>query len=162
MRLLLPEFEFLSANSSSPNSQPANEHPPADDQPCCSKHLKDGRREGAMQEREVVREERRGKGDEGTEDEIRERKERSSDEKREKEVQSDAEEEEGSSEGEEEDEHMFIRSSGLISHAYSLDLDLGPGEYRNTPCRHEQTTHPDLKHNASMHAGKRAHLNTGW
>ncbi|XP_068596416.1 UV-stimulated scaffold protein A isoform X2 [Brachionichthys hirsutus] len=98
MRLLLPEVEFMSTNSSSPKSQPANEHPPADDQPCCSKHLQDGRR---------------GKGDGATEDE------RSSDEKREK-------EEEGSSE-EEEDEHMFIRSSGLISHAYSLELDLRPG-----------------------------------
>ncbi|XP_044062100.1 UV-stimulated scaffold protein A isoform X2 [Siniperca chuatsi] len=171
MRLLFPEFDLTdiqTTNSSPPNSQPANEN----EQPCCSKDLKDDRREGMIQEREDSREdkksngeEKRGKEDKGvTEEKSNNReekkgkeKERSEDkEKRDgneqqeekkkgKEVEDgeekkrdmetaqregeEEEDEEGSSEEEEEPlgEDLFIRNSGLVSHSYSLDLNLSPG-----------------------------------
>nr|XP_046261999.1 UV-stimulated scaffold protein A [Scatophagus argus] len=120
MRLLFPEFgltDIHTTNSSPPNSQPANESPSADEQPCCSKDLKDDRREGMIEEREEGRgemksndEDRRGKEDEETET-----------------VQSEGEEEEEEDEDDEDDENLFIRNSGLISHSYSLDLNLSPG-----------------------------------
>ncbi|XP_070769438.1 UV-stimulated scaffold protein A [Enoplosus armatus] len=194
MRLILPEFDLAdiqTANSSPPNSQPANECPSVDEQPCCSKDLKDDGREGTIPEREDSREEeksngevKRGKEDEGMTEEKRNNgeekkgKERSKDEegvdkdrrggneqgeeKKGKELEDgeekkgdmetaqregEEEEEEGGSseedegeegsseedEGEEEeeeqplDEDLFIRNSGLISHSYSLDLNLSPG-----------------------------------
>uniref|UniRef100_A0AAQ5YBE5 UV-stimulated scaffold protein A n=1 Tax=Amphiprion ocellaris TaxID=80972 RepID=A0AAQ5YBE5_AMPOC len=111
MKLLFPQFDLTAvqaANSSPSNSQPANEYPSDDDQPCCSKDLKDDGRERKTLERE---EKKRGSGGELAEDD-------------------EEEEEEGSSEEEEEedeeplDEGSFIRNSGLISHSYSLDLNL--------------------------------------
>lgn len=168
MRLLLPQFDFTdiqTTNSSPPNSQLANECPSVDEQPCCSKDLKDNSREGMMQEREESREEKKsatGKRREeykGPTEEQRnnrrgkkgkEKKERSEDEKREDKERRDGkrtedgeenkgkmdtsqreeEEEEGSSEeevGDPLDDDLFIRNSGLISHSYSLDLNLSPG-----------------------------------
>lgn len=178
MRLLFPEFDLADIQttiSSPPNSQPANEYSSIDEQPCCSKDLRDDRREGMIQE--VSREEensnvegKRGKEDKGMTEEMRnsrreekkgKEKERSGDEEGEdkerrdgneqvekkgeevedreqkkldiKEAQSKGEEEEdeeGSGDEEEEEplcEDLFIRNSGLISHSYSLDLNLIPG-----------------------------------
>lgn len=184
MRLLFPEFDLADIQttiSSPPNSQPANEYPSIDEQPCCSKDLRNDRREGMIQE-EVSREEensnvegKRGKEDKGMTEEMRnsrreekkgKEKERSGDEEGEdkerrdgneqvekkgeevedreqkkldmKEAQSKGEEEEdedGSGDEEEEEplcEDLFIRNSGLISHSYSLDLNLIPGRYNST------------------------------
>ncbi|XP_041653616.1 UV-stimulated scaffold protein A [Cheilinus undulatus] len=141
MRLLFPEFELTDiqmANSSPSNSQPANECPSGDEQPCCSKDVKDDRKERVMkktEEEEIGQEKNREVGEisrkKGKKDEERE------DEKRKdrKEQEEKKEEEEESSEGEEEEEEdeetpdddSFIRNSGLISHSYSLDLNLSPG-----------------------------------
>ncbi|XP_068182055.1 UV-stimulated scaffold protein A isoform X2 [Antennarius striatus] len=109
MKLLLPECEFTSTNSSSPNPQPANGLPSVEDQPCCSKDLKDDREVGGMQERSSEEQEKKGGEKTGdTETVLREEEE----------------EEESSEEEEEKDENAFIRNSGLISHSYTLDLDL--------------------------------------
>lgn len=49
LRLLFPEFTDIQITKSrSPNSQPANECPSVDEQPCCSKDLKDDGRERMM------------------------------------------------------------------------------------------------------------------
>lgn len=173
MRLLLPEFDLTgiqTANSSPPNSQPANERLSVDEQPCCSKDLKDDRREGMMQEREESgeeekssleenkgpteerrnnREEKKGKGKkakskneerDGNEQEEKKGKEVEYGEEKKGEMETELrkeeeeeEEEEESSEEEEEEppaQDSFIRNSGLISHSYSLDLNLSPGGYK--------------------------------
>uniref|UniRef100_A0A8C4DMB8 UV-stimulated scaffold protein A n=1 Tax=Dicentrarchus labrax TaxID=13489 RepID=A0A8C4DMB8_DICLA len=93
MRLLLPEFDLTgihTTDSSPPISQTANDCPPVDEQPCCSKDLKDDGSEGMIEKKE--------------------------------ETWSDGNERE-----EHLDEDLFIRNSGLISHSYSLDLNLSPG-----------------------------------
>uniref|UniRef100_A0A3P8RYF7 UV-stimulated scaffold protein A n=1 Tax=Amphiprion percula TaxID=161767 RepID=A0A3P8RYF7_AMPPE len=151
MKLLFPQFDLTAvqtANSSPSNSQPANEYPSDDDQPCCSKDLKDDGRERKTLEREekkrgsgVTEEEKRSEGEErrgGNQQEEKTGKEVEDGEEKESaegELAEDdeEEEEEGSSEEEEEedeeplDEGSFIRNSGLISHSYSLDLNLSPG-----------------------------------
>lgn len=177
MRLLFPEFDLTTiqtTNSSPPNSQPADECPSVDEQPCCSKDLRGDWREGMIQEREMSREEKKSNGEEkrGKEDkgmteekknnreEKKEKKEREDKERRdwnekvvkdgeekrgeretvqrEREMEEDDEEEEqGSSEEEKDDDdddddddghdHLFFRNSGIISHSYSLDLNLTPG-----------------------------------
>uniref|UniRef100_A0A3Q3GF57 UV-stimulated scaffold protein A n=1 Tax=Labrus bergylta TaxID=56723 RepID=A0A3Q3GF57_9LABR len=87
MRLLLPEFDLagIQGANSPQKSQPANE---CEEEPCCSKDLKDDRRDGAMKEME----------------------------------EKDEEDEQESLDGD-----SFIRNSGLISHSYSLDLNLSTG-----------------------------------
>ncbi|XP_029297071.1 UV-stimulated scaffold protein A isoform X2 [Cottoperca gobio] len=144
-------------NNTPPNSQPANESPSVDEQPCCSSDLQEDRREGMMQEKEGTRVEKKsnfegkiGKEDKGmTEKNMnnteattgQEKKERDDKERRdgneqqeEKKGKEDWEkrkrEEEGSSEeeeGETLDQDLFIRNSGLMSHSYSLNLNLSPG-----------------------------------
>lgn len=137
MSLLLPEFNLTdvqTTNSSPPDSQPANECPSADEQPCCSKDLKDGRREGTIQEKEESKEEKTGREEETK---GKEEKKRCEDEdRRDGNEQEEKKGTEGEDEGEEEesseedvDEDAFIRTSGLLSHAYSLDLNLHPGGY---------------------------------
>lgn len=127
MSLLLPGFDrtdVQTTNRSPPSSQLANACPSADEQPCCSRDLKEDRREGVIQEEEETKERKH--------EESREGKERKEVEDREGEKRG----EEGSSEEEEEgppDGDVFIRSSGLVSHSYSLDLDLRPGELSHTP-----------------------------
>ncbi|XP_073342940.1 UV-stimulated scaffold protein A [Pagrus major] len=179
MRLLFPEFDqtdILTTNSSPSNIQPANDCPSVGEQPCCSKDVRDDRREEMIQERvegwEEKKgncEEKRGKEEKGmtgekrnhgeeikekeekerSEDEVREDKERREEKgkkkmtqkgeekkvemetaQREGEEEEDNEEEEEENSEEEEDaddEDLFIRNSGLISHSYSLDLNISPG-----------------------------------
>ncbi|XP_040904631.1 UV-stimulated scaffold protein A isoform X2 [Toxotes jaculatrix] len=181
MSLLFPEFgltDVQTVNSSPSNSQPATESPSDDEQPCCSKDVRDDKKEGmnpggeesregkkssgteekmeedkGMMEKGKRGKDKKGKGkkekmseDEAREDEKRrdgnEQQEEEEEEKGGKvddgeEIQKEQgeekeekdKEEERSSEEEEEpfDEDMFIRNSGLISHSYSLDLNLSPG-----------------------------------
>ncbi|KAK9517610.1 hypothetical protein VZT92_022966 [Zoarces viviparus] len=119
MSLLFPEFDVIdiqTTNSSPPSSQPANECLSVEEQPCCSKDLKDDGREGMMQKKESREEKKREEEEEDDND-------NEEDEEEEEEEEESGEEEEGESL----DEHLFIRNSGLISHAYSLDLNLSPG-----------------------------------
>ncbi|XP_074529376.1 UV-stimulated scaffold protein A isoform X2 [Halichoeres trimaculatus] len=118
MKLLIPGFELAdtqTSGSSPPNSQQAYECPSEDEQPCCSKDLVDNRREGGTTEEEERR---------------KEQKKRSEDEERENETRREGKEQEEEMDEEEEeppDGDCFIRNSGLISHSYSLDLNLSPG-----------------------------------
>ncbi|KAM6924029.1 LOW QUALITY PROTEIN: UV-stimulated scaffold protein A [Xenentodon cancila] len=156
MKLLFPEFGLTDAQtaSSSSGSQPVTESPSDDEQPCCSKNLKADNEEGRRREREASLDGKNstGKESEGdkrssnTEEEGRKKNEqkrseggRRADHKRRHgeqegggvqgkgEHEEDSEEAEGSSEEESADEDLFIRNSGLISHSYSLDLDISPG-----------------------------------
>ncbi|XP_026186653.1 UV-stimulated scaffold protein A isoform X2 [Mastacembelus armatus] len=158
MRLLLPDYgftDFPPVNSSPSDFQPANECPSDDDQPCCSKDVKDDSKQGKKQDREESRNEKKsserkkkeqdrietkknrkisevkkGKGKKETRSEDEEREAEKTKHWNEEKVK-DGQEEEGSNEEEEEaepcDEDLFIRNSGLVSHSYSLDLDLIPG-----------------------------------
>ncbi|KAG7241638.1 hypothetical protein INR49_025405, partial [Caranx melampygus] len=72
MKLLFPEFglsDVPGVNSTLPNSRPANHCPSDDEQPCCSRDLRDNRREGAKQVGEGSREEKTSCGTERREDE---------------------------------------------------------------------------------------------
>ncbi|XP_034454641.1 UV-stimulated scaffold protein A isoform X1 [Hippoglossus hippoglossus] len=140
LRLLFPEFgltDIHSANNSPSGSQRANECPPDDGQPCCSKDVRDNMKEGAEESREVKN--GNGKKENMSQKEEREPGNEQKEEKKDEiekvlgegEEEEDTEEEEGGSSEEEEekpfDEDLFIRNSGLISHSYSLDLNLSPG-----------------------------------
>lgn len=117
MRLLFPEFDpadVQTASSSPPNSRAADE---GDDQPCCSKDLKDLRR-GVSTETEEDESHPQKPGDEDEREEEKGEEEKCSEEEEEEE-----EEEEDSTVH----DSRFIRDSGLISHSYSLDLNLSPG-----------------------------------
>ncbi|KAM9856778.1 UV-stimulated scaffold protein A [Aulostomus maculatus] len=109
MRLLLPEFDLtcVQTNSSSPpNTHPASVSASDEEQPCCSKDLTDEGRGGKTRESEGAEKEERKDKKEG-------------------------EMEDGQSEGPDDDDEPLgedlIRNSGLISHSYSLDLNLSPG-----------------------------------
>ncbi|XP_061581929.1 UV-stimulated scaffold protein A-like [Cololabis saira] len=143
MKLLFPDF----------GPQTAAEGPSDDEQPCCSKNLKASSEEGrvrmSLDEKKSTGKEVKGDGkmsdteeeEKCSEDERRaDQKKRDGDQQEgEREVETvqgkgeheeDEEEAEGSSDEDEEecaDEHLFIRNSGLISHSYSLDLDISPG-----------------------------------
>uniref|UniRef100_A0A7N6BJW4 UV-stimulated scaffold protein A n=1 Tax=Anabas testudineus TaxID=64144 RepID=A0A7N6BJW4_ANATE len=117
MRLLFPDYglkDTETVGSSPSTSHSANRCPSDDEQPCCSKDVKDDGKEGKKQLRSS-KEASNGKGknpekDRGKMDE--------------------GEEEQEEDKEEEEEEHfgdMFIRNSGLISHSYSLDLNLSSG-----------------------------------
>ncbi|XP_056295121.1 UV-stimulated scaffold protein A isoform X2 [Pseudoliparis swirei] len=107
MSLLFPEFDMIdiqNTKSSPPSSQSANECPSVEEPPCCSKDLK----------KEQSKEEKKSNWERMKEEEGKRK----------------AEESEESSEeedGETLDEDLFIRNSGLISHAYSLDLNFSFG-----------------------------------
>ncbi len=152
MKLLFPEFDQTDVQttcSSSSNYQPANECPPSDEEPCCSKDLRDDRREGTIQEKQEGREENKSSREEkirkenkGVTEEKKKEKKRCEDEEREDKERSDGteqeregEEEESNEEEEEEEEEAedsFIRNTGLISHSYRLDLNISPGEFNTT------------------------------
>lgn len=165
MRLLFPDFDLRdiqTTKSPPPNSQPANESPSVDEQPCCSKDLKDDRRERMIQDREEKKsnaeEEENKEMTEENEKKERKNKERRDGNKQEEEngmeveegdekkgemetaprvgeeEEDNEEEEEGHGEEEADDDDLFIRSSGLISHSYSLDLNLSPGGYSSCTC----------------------------
>ncbi|XP_078809881.1 UV-stimulated scaffold protein A isoform X2 [Oryzias latipes] len=149
LRLLLPEFgvaDFQTDTSSHSNTQPASEGLPDVQQPCCSKALTDVETESGIRGREDGPEEenRTPAGnknqDTGNEEEEKtftdcsdppkkgtENKEHNKEEKRQSEVKDGSEEGESSEEEESVEECLPLRSSGLISHAYSLDLNLSPG-----------------------------------
>ncbi|XP_059201486.1 UV-stimulated scaffold protein A [Centropristis striata] len=156
MSLLFPEFELTDVrtpNSRSPDPQPEPEpatDPSADDEePCCSKDLRDDRREGVEQEKEESRKEKESnqeekiekddkeektkkrekkeRGEDGNEQEEKKAKEEDEGEEKKGESEGDEEEEEEEGSSEEEESESFIRSSGLISHSYNLDLNLSPG-----------------------------------
>lgn len=155
MRLLFPDFSLIdiqTANSSPSNSQPATKCPSDDEQPCCSKDLRADGRGAKVQEREEntggmgtteenrktwkeKREREKAKkgcegieGKDGEKQEMHKNKEAERREVMEVELEEESEQEESSTEEEEEaDDEDFIRNSGLISHSYSLDLNLSPG-----------------------------------
>uniref|UniRef100_A0A8D3AY02 UV-stimulated scaffold protein A n=1 Tax=Scophthalmus maximus TaxID=52904 RepID=A0A8D3AY02_SCOMX len=154
MGLLFPEFGLTDIQTvirNPSNSQQALKCPLDDEQPCCSKNMRDNRTRGMDEEVEGSREERKGNGKEdkmskyevrrsgnekgeekiiggkvGDREENREIQKRHGEGEEEEENE---EKEDGRSEEEEElyDEDVFIRNSGLISHSYSLDLNLSPG-----------------------------------
>ncbi|KAK2849566.1 hypothetical protein Q5P01_009400 [Channa striata] len=172
MKLLFPDYGLSDQVNSSPsNPCPANEYPSDDDQPCCSKDVKNEQKEGKKHEREERREEdkdngkeknkemtaqqrhhgKKGKGKlrkssdnsecEGEKSQDGNKQEEKTDfndedgeeikkEKRQREEEEDNKEDERSGEEEEEeplDKDLFFRNSGLISHSYSLNLNLSPG-----------------------------------
>lgn len=114
MKLLLPDFDLSEiqndvSGSSSSNSQPATKD---EEKPCCSKDLTIGRKE---------------QGDGSEEGNIENPKNTETEKETKTENDKCQEEEDSSDEDEHPDEDLFIRNSGLISHAYSLDLNLSPG-----------------------------------
>lgn len=138
MKLLLPDFntqDIQTTNGSSPHSRPAKRSPSADEAPCCSKDLRDGGSGGVTQEGETSRGEEKSPGEEKearsngmerkevTEEENREEK------KKEDEEEGSTDEEEEEDDGDDEDRRSFIRNTGLVSHTYSLDLNITQGGY---------------------------------
>lgn len=169
MRLLFPDYglkDTETVGSSPSTSHSANRCPSDDEQPCCSKDVKDDGKEGKKQLRSS-KEASNGKGknpekdrgkmeqkgnneEEGNEEKKSEDKEMEGEKKRDgieqeekkewkvkdgedaEKSNSEGEEEQEEDKEEEEEEHfgdMFIRNSGLISHSYSLDLNLSSGGY---------------------------------
>ncbi|KAM8910201.1 UV-stimulated scaffold protein A isoform 2-T4 [Spinachia spinachia] len=113
LSLLFPDFDLIDiqkTNSSPPSSQPANECLSIEEQPCCSKNVEDYQRAQMMQKKEEGREGMKGNWAGNKEEEAA----ASSEEKEEE-------------EGEFLDKDLFFRNSGLISHAYNLDLNFNPG-----------------------------------
>lgn len=156
MRLLFPDFspiDIQTANSSLSNSQPDTKCPSDDEQPCCSKDLRADGGVGTVQEREentgsmgMTEENRKNweekrerektkkksegtEGEDGEKQEMEKNKEAERREVMEVEQEEESEQEESNTENEEEEagDEDFIRNSGLISHSYSLDLNLSPG-----------------------------------
>lgn len=114
MRLLSSDFEpshlqpFCSSEQASQRQQ-------SEEQPCCSKDLKEPAgggqgTEGGEKTRGSLKEEEKTSGMEGGMPEGSDDERNTAEEK---------EEEEGND--------VFIRSSGLITHTYSLDLEISPG-----------------------------------
>ncbi|XP_054879274.1 UV-stimulated scaffold protein A isoform X2 [Poeciliopsis prolifica] len=121
MKLLFPEFGLAGspADDNGPSdSETVKGCQANDDQPCCSKNLR----------------ERRDCREEEEEDSDTENREKSCDEERKadeegrtnEEMEDDGEGAEESSQEESDEEDSFIRNSGLISHTYSLDVSLSP------------------------------------
>ncbi|XP_072292307.1 UV-stimulated scaffold protein A isoform X2 [Eucyclogobius newberryi] len=112
MKLLFPEFEFTNVEedvptSSSPNCQPANVN---DSEPSCSKDLINGPKDEEFVEKQASSEEHDGNGEKEQEKPVK--------------ASQKGDEDESSDEDQPPNEDLFIRNSGLISHAYSLDLNL--------------------------------------
>ncbi|XP_034036864.1 UV-stimulated scaffold protein A [Thalassophryne amazonica] len=152
IKLLCPDFDIAdlqTTSSSSVFAQSASKSPPDDEQPCCSKDVKDDRIEGKKGAKEVESNSREKKKvqeksvEMAVEAEVKKRRNRESqkekrneDEKREEnqteweELQREREMEECDEEEECEEEihgEDFIRNTGLVSHTYTLDLSLSPG-----------------------------------
>lgn len=154
MRLLLPDFGVTDIQmvSSSPSSTPpANECPSDDEQPCYSKNVKADSKEGKKHHKGETCEEDKTvygnknncmKGIEKMEQKSYEEEsvcENRGGRNKEEKVKDGQDPENQNSKGEKEgeeneslDKDLFIRNSGLISHAYSLDLSLSPGGYSHT------------------------------
>ncbi|MED6285456.1 hypothetical protein CHARACLAT_029526 [Characodon lateralis] len=154
MKLLFPEFGLIdlhTGNSCPSDSQPDKSCRSDDEEPCCSRNLMENKSRGedwsSKVEKVGCRDDKNNPGKESTADRgMMEKKgsdteEENGERRWEDERKEDQEEEEGlmeeeregaeeSSEEEEDegltDEDSFIRSSGLISHTYSLDVNLSP------------------------------------
>lgn len=121
MKLLFPEFDITDIQSSLQSIQSASECPSADEQPCCSRDLVDDGKEPKIKEKQEDKncaEEKRDKVDHITDLPAKKLEEEDDEE----------EEEEGNNEDEGD---SFIRSFGLISHSYSLDLAISPGAFND-------------------------------
>lgn len=108
MTLLFPDFELTDVrtdSSSSATSRPPDEN----EEPSCSKDLNE-ERDDELHQNQETKNEPSVKGEKKTENDT-----------------SQNEDDETSEEDEPHDEDQFIRNSGLISHAYSLDLNLSTG-----------------------------------
>lgn len=133
MRLLLPtEFDLCDleesltpANDSTPSATSAHHEKAGpssdmDEQPCCSKDLDDEKvaeePEAKKRKKKAAEEEEEGEGEDADEESSEE--------------ESDMEEVP--------DEDLFIRNTGLISHKYSLDLNLSTGVYSLTHTSDDQ------------------------
>lgn len=115
MKLLFPEFGLAGypADTSSPSDdQPDKGCQADDDEPCCSKNLRERKEDSDTENREKSCEEERKEDEEG---------------RTKAEMEEDGEGAEESSQEESDEEDSFIRNSGLISHTYSLDVSLSPG-----------------------------------
>lgn len=107
MKLLFPEFDLAESRLQ------ARECLSADEQPCCCKDLAADGKEKTTKERQE-------------EENCTEGKRAQDESMTNQEEQEEEEEEEGHSEDEDE---SFIRSSGLVSHSYSLDLNISHGGF---------------------------------
>ncbi|XP_016519913.1 UV-stimulated scaffold protein A isoform X4 [Poecilia formosa] len=117
MKLLFPEFGLAgspAANSGPSDGQPDKDCRVDDDEPCCSKNLR---------ERRDCREEEEDSDTENRDKSCEERKE-DKEGRTKAEMEEDGEGAEESSQEESDEEDSFIRNSGLISHTYSLDVSL--------------------------------------
>ncbi|CAL9707148.1 unnamed protein product [Knipowitschia caucasica] len=104
MNLLLPDFELTSVKEDFPRNsspKPANVH---ETQPCCSKDLVEEQATNYDQNQSTEKEQLKPQNTSQREDE-----------------------DESSDEDQPANEDVFIRNSGLLSHAYSLDINLSPG-----------------------------------
>ncbi|KAK5622433.1 hypothetical protein CRENBAI_003702 [Crenichthys baileyi] len=154
VKLLFPEFGLIdlhTGNSCPSDSQSDKSCRSDDEEPCCSRNLTENKSRGedwsSIEEKVDCRDDKNNPGKESTADRgMMEKKgsdteEENGERRWEDERKEDQEEEEGlmeeeregaeQSSEEEEDEELanedsFIRSSGLISHTYSLDVNLSP------------------------------------
>ncbi|XP_033830261.1 UV-stimulated scaffold protein A isoform X1 [Periophthalmus magnuspinnatus] len=122
MKLLFPEFELTNVKedvprSSSPNLQLANI---SDPQPCCSKDLVNGPNQEELVEKQATNEEHNRELGKELQNPDNTSQNEDDDEDEDDEDQESSEEDQPPNED-------FIRSSGLISHSYSLDLNLSSG-----------------------------------
>lgn len=115
MKLLFPEFDDTDIQNRPEIFQSASECESADEQPCCSRDLAEDGKEAMIkekQEEKICAEETRDEDDPMTDRPAKKLEEEEEEERH--------NEDEGDS---------FIRSSGLISHSYSLDLTINPGGF---------------------------------
>lgn len=130
MKLLFPEFDLTDVQSRLQSPPAACECPSADEQPCCSRDLVDDGKEAMIkewQEEENCTEGKRAKDEPMTEEERRHSNEAAG-----KMGEDEEDEEEDEEEGHSEDkDDSFIRSSGLISHSYSLDVSISHGRFND-------------------------------
>lgn len=123
MKLLFPEFDLTESRLQ------ARECLSADEQLCCCKDLVGDGKEKMTKERqeeENCTEGKTAKDESMTNQEGRRRHNKEAGGKRGQEIKDEEDEEEGHSEDEDE---SFIRSSGLVSHSYSLDLNISHGGF---------------------------------
>lgn len=127
MKLLFPAFDLTDIQSSQQRLQSASES--AAEQPCCSRDLVSDWNEAMRKERQEEKNSAEGKGNKDGHVTDQEERRRHIEDGGGKEIEEDEETEE---EGHSEDEHdSFIRGSGLISHSYSLDLNISSGGFKD-------------------------------
>lgn len=127
MKLLFPEFDLTESGLQS--SPAARQCLSADEQLCCCRDPVGDGKETMIKERqegENCTEGKRAKDESMTEQEERRRHNKKAGGKEGQEEEDEEDEEEGHSEDEDD---SFIRSSGLVSHSYSLDLNISRGGF---------------------------------